>query len=213
MIFDNLKTALILAPHPDDAEFGLGGTIQKMHAKGIEIHVAIFSLCEKSTPAGFEVGVIEDEMYASMAFLEIPKERIHVFDFEVRNFPAMRQVILETLVKLRAALRPHMVFIPSSSDLHQDHQTIYNEGVRAFKHCNLMGYEMPWNNIAFKSFVYIVLNDSQLEKKVKAIHLYKSQRGRTYSSAEFIRSLAILRGGQIQEAYAESFELIRLIDR
>jgi LmbE family N-acetylglucosaminyl deacetylase len=211
MLLSGIKRVLILAPHPDDAEFGLGGTIQKMNEQDIEIHVAIFSLCEKSTPAGFEVGVIEQEMYASMKFLKIPMEQIHVLNFEVRIFPALRQEILESLIVLKGKLKPDLVFVPSSSDLHQDHQTIHQEGVRAFKHCNLLGYEMPWNNIGFTSFVYFVLTEAHIEKKIEAIKLYKSQGKRKYSSPEFIRSLATIRGGQIHHDFAESFELIRFI--
>ncbi len=211
MLLSGIKRALILAPHPDDAEFGLGGTIQKMNEEGIEIHVAVFSLCEKSTPEGFEVGVIEKEMHASLEFLKIPKDQIHVFDFEVRIFPALRQEILESLILLKAKLKPDLVFIPSSSDLHQDHQTIHHEGIRAFKHCNLLGYEMPWNNIGFTSFVYFVLTEAHIENKIAAIKLYKSQGKRKYSSPAFIRSLATIRGGQIHQDFAESFELIRFI--
>ena len=40
--------------------------------------------------------------------------------------------------------------IPSESDVHQDHQTIYNESIRAFKFSSILGYEMPWNNRFFK---------------------------------------------------------------
>ena len=61
-MLSSLEKVLILAPHPDDAEFGLGATIVKLQNMGKEIHVAVFSNCEKSTPEGFEIGAIEKEM-------------------------------------------------------------------------------------------------------------------------------------------------------
>ena len=84
-MFGQIKKVLILAPHPDDAEFGLGGTIAKLIADGKEVHIAVMSTCEKSTPDGFHKGVIIEEMFKSCQFLGIKTEHIHTFDFEVRD--------------------------------------------------------------------------------------------------------------------------------
>lgn len=206
-----VSKVLILAPHPDDAEFGLGGTIAKMLEMGKEIHLAVFSNCEKSTPKGFEIGSIESELYKSCEFLGINSENIYMLDFEVREFPKYRQEILEKLVVLRNEINPDLVYLPSSSDIHQDHKTIHEEGVRAFKYCSLVGYEMPWNNFGFTSYVYITLEERHIDKKIAALNLYETQKHRSYSTVDFVSSLAKLRGIQIQKKYAESFELIRLI--
>ena len=208
-MFDQIKKVLILAPHPDDAEFGLGGTISKLLEMGKDVHVAVFSNCEESTPEGFEIGSIEKELYESCAFLGIARDNIYMMDFKVRHFPALRQDILESLVSLRKELKPDLVFIPSSSDIHQDHKTIHEEGIRAFKYSCLLGYEMPWNNFGFTSFVYVCLEERHLKKKIEAIDHYKTQQHRSYSNNNFVTSLAQLRGGQIQKDFAESFELIR----
>tara|TARA_B110000305_G_scaffold63244_1_gene70254 strand:+ start:982 stop:1620 length:639 start_codon:yes stop_codon:yes gene_type:complete len=210
-MLSSLEKVLILAPHPDDAEFGLGATIVKLQNMGKEIHVAVFSNCEKSTPEGFEIGAIEKEMYASFEYLGIKKEHQHILDFEVREFPSKRQEILETLILLRKEIKPNLVFLPSSSDVHQDHKTIHEEGVRAFKYTNLLGYEMPWNNFGFTSFMYVNLSKEDIEGKIKALDFYQTQKHRSYSNVDFVMSLAKLRGIQIQQEYAESFELIRFI--
>lgn len=211
-MFEYAKKVLILAPHPDDAEFGLGGTIAKMLEKGIEIHIAVFSNCAKSTPKGFEIGSIEKEMYQSIEFLGIDSKNLYLLDYEVREFPSLRQEILEKLIELRNNIQPDMVFLPSSSDIHQDHKTIHEEGIRAFKYCGLFGYEMPWNNFGFTSYVYVNLEQKHIDKKIGALNLYESQKHRSYSNVDFVISLAKLRGIQIQREYAESFELIRLIE-
>lgn len=210
-MFKDIKKVLILAPHPDDAEFGLGGTIVKLLEMGCEIHLAVFSLCEKSTPKGFEIGVIEKELKDSIQFLGLKMENLHLLNYPVREFPAFRQEILEDMIRLRDKLVPDLVFVPCSSDIHQDHSTVYNEGIRAYKHFNLLGYEMPWNNFGFKSYVFVSLNRQQLDKKIKSLQIYKSQSNRSYSSSNFVESLAKVRATQIGKEYAESFELIRFI--
>jgi len=210
-MLSNIKKVLILAPHPDDAEFGLGGTISKLKEMGAEIHVAVFSDCAKSTPAGFETGAIEKEMYNSFEFLGINKAHQHIFDFEVREFPSKRQEILETLIQLRSKIQPDLIFLPSTSDIHQDHKTISEEGIRAFKHSNVLGYEMPWNNFGFTSFMYVNLSQKNIDEKIGALDCYETQKHRPYSNVDFVTSLAKIRGIQIKREYAESFEVIRFI--
>jgi len=211
MIFSGIQKVLILAPHPDDAEFGLGATLTKLKEQNKEVHVVVFSLCEKSTPKGFEVGAIEKDMYESLSFLNFTKDQIHVLDYPVREFPRMRQEILEDMIVLKNKLNPDLVFLPSSSDIHQDHKVIHEEGLRAFKYSNLLGYEMPWNNFGFTSYVYVKLDAAHLKIKTDSLKLYKTQDHRHYSDGKFVESLARVRGGQIKEEFAESFELIRLI--
>ena len=208
-MFLEINKVLVLAPHPDDAEFGLGGTLVKLLALNKDIHLMVFSLCEKSTPEGFEIGTIEKELMQSCKYLGIKKSNIHISNFEVRTFPAYRQEILEEMISMRNKINPDLVFLPCSSDIHQDHKTIYEEGIRAFKCNNLLGYEMPWNNFGFKSYVYVRLTKQQIEKKIKTIEIYKSQLFKPYNNSEFIKSLAKLRATQIRIDYAESFEMIR----
>lgn len=212
-MFHDIKKVLILAPHPDDAEFGMGGTISKLLKEGKEINIAVFSTCEKSTPPGFEKGVIMKEFYQSCESFGIAKTHIFSYDFEVREFPRLRQEILEELILLRKKVNPDIVFIPSSSDIHQDHSTIYMEAQRCFKHTNLLGYEMPWNNFEFKSLMYVILSKENIDSKINALKLYKSQAHRPYSEEDFVLSLSKIRGIQINNEFAESFEVIRYIQK
>ncbi len=210
-MLDTFNKILILSPHPDDAEFGLGGTINRLINAGKEVHVVVFSTCIESTPEGFEPGVIEEEMFESLAFMGIKREHIYLQNFPVRNFPQYRQDILELMVQLRKTIQPDTIFAPSSSDIHQDHSQIHIEALRAFKHCNLLGYEMPWNNFEFNSMFYVPLSKEDVEKKIATLEIYKSQAFRPYSNINFIDSLSKIRGTQIGKNFAESFELIRYI--
>jgi len=118
---------------------------------------------------------------------------------------------LEEMVKLKKDINPDLVFIPSINDLHQDHHTIAMEGLRAFKQRSVISYELPWNNITFRTQAFVKLSEENIKKKVEALKAYESQKDRFYASEEFIRSLAITRGTQINSKYAEAFEVMRWI--
>ncbi len=202
---------LILAPHTDDGEFGCGGSIAKFAAAGTEIYYAAFSLAEESVPPPFPKNILEKEVKAATRVLGINPDHLLLFRYQVRHFATNRQSILEDLVKLNQDLKPDLVFMPSLHDLHQDHSTIANEGLRAFKRTSILAYEMPWNNLNFSTQSFIKLDDLNMEKKVQALECYHSQASKSYASTEFIMSLARTRGAQIGVTYAETFEVVRWI--
>ncbi|TXC81535.1 PIG-L deacetylase family protein [Luteibaculum oceani] len=204
-----MDTILVLAPHPDDGEFGLGATLHRFAQEGKNVFYAAFSPCIASVPDGFPKDILYKELGDATGKLRIPKENLITFDCAVRNFPAIRQDILESLVKLNRQLKPDLVFMPNSKDLHQDHQVIHNEGLRAFKKTRILGYELPWNDVAFDNRFYIKVTEENLTAKTEAIACYKSQGFRPYTSKSFFRSLAQMRGMQAGEDLAEAFEPIR----
>ena len=206
-----VKKILILAPHTDDGELGCGGTISKYLQEQSEVFYVAFSLCKNSLPEGLADNTLELEVKAATKILGIKEENLFLLDFEVRKFKENRQEILDEMILLRKKINPDLVFLPCSTDIHQDHQTIYEEGVRAFKQTSILGYEMPWNNLSLKTTSFIILNDNDIATKIQALEAYHSQKYRTYLNSNFIKSLATTRGVQIGSKYAEAFEVIRWI--
>ena len=202
---------LVLAPHTDDAELGCGGTVARLVEEGRDVHVAMFSLCDKSLPEGFFTDDLRREFTVAMGELGVCEGSLHVFDYAVREFPSLRQEILEDMVRLRGIVYPSLVLMPSLNDVHQDHATVAQEGLRAFKRSTVLCYEDPWNNFSFQNQMFVTLTDEQLEKKVAAVYADVSQRGRDYTQPEFIRSLAHVRWVQIGVPYAEVFEAPRIV--
>ena len=157
------------------------------------------------------------EEKAAIKILGIEPQNLFIYKYRVRKFPQFRQEILEDLVKLNKEINPDLVFMPCKYDLHQDHQVIAVEGFRAFKYASILGYEMPWNNIEFKSTSFIILNRNCIEKKIEARRCYKSQKlrlklnGRNENDPEYVRALARIRGQQINADYAEAFNVMRWI--
>lgn len=203
------NTVLVLAPHTDDGEFGCGGTIARFVSEGARVVYVAFSAAEQSVLAHLPKDILRIEVKKATAALGIAPEDCIVLDFEVRRFPELRQQILDKMIQLNREFQPDIVFLPSVNDTHQDHQTIANEGFRAFKRTTMLGYEVPWNNLDFRTSCFFALDEEQLATKVRAVQMYQSQAHRSYADAEFIRSLAVTRGVQIGAKYAETFEVVR----
>jgi len=208
----SIQTVLILAPHTDDAELGCGGTMARFLEEGKQIYVAAFSTASASLPEGSNPDQLKDEFYASMEILGVPKEQLFVYDYQVRMLSYHRQEVLEELIKLRQSIVPDLVLIPSGSDLHQDHQVVHNEALRAFKQVSIWGYELPWNHISFDTQAFIPLEQHHIDTKWKMMQAYDSQfeKQRAYFTKEFIEGLARVRGVQVSEDFAEAFEVKRL---
>jgi LmbE family N-acetylglucosaminyl deacetylase len=202
---------LVLAPHTDDGEFGCGGSISKWVSEGKEVYYVAFSSAKKSVPAGMPKNILEKEVREATKVLGIPTDNLILLNYPVREFPSHRQEILEDMVELGKKLNPELVLLPSTNDTHQDHQTISQEGFRAFKKTSMIGYEMPYNNLNFSTNLFVVLDKAHVNRKVEALKCYQSQAGRNYATPEFITSLTTVRGTQIGVKYAEAFEIIRWV--
>lgn len=203
--------ALVLAPHTDDGEFGCGATIARLRKEDVDVVYVAFSAAEESVPAGLPRDTLRHEVKAATSVLGIPSEQCLVLDFKVRTFPSARQEILETMVELNRTYQPSVVFLPSPNDTHQDHAVVAAEGFRAFKRTTMLGYELPWNNLDFRTSCFVNVDEAFVQNKCDALARYVSQRHRSYASEEFVRALALMRGTQIGQRYAEAFEVIRWV--
>jgi LmbE family N-acetylglucosaminyl deacetylase len=210
-VIESLKRVLVLAPHTDDGEFGCGGTMARLVEAGTDVRYVAFSIATKSLPDGFAPDTLAREVREATAELGIPEGNLSVHDFEVRTFPERRQDILELLIGLWEEWRPDAVFQPSLHDIHQDHQVIAAEGLRAFKRTTILGYEIPWNNFDFAYQAYFALEREHVERKVAALAKYASQQHRRYADPDYIWNLARLHGVNVNREYAEVFQVYRLV--
>jgi LmbE family N-acetylglucosaminyl deacetylase len=205
------RPVLVLGPHTDDVEFGCGGTIARLSEAGARVVYVAFSAAEQSVLPHLPRDILRAEVRTASIELGIAPDDLLVLGFEVRKFPEQRQAILEEMVRLAREYRPRMVFLPSPNDTHQDHSVVAHEGFRAFKRTTMLGYEIPWNNLDFRTSSFVRLDERHLASKVRALSCYESQRHRDYASENFVRSLAVTRGTQIGAKYAEAFEVIRWV--
>ena len=175
------------------------------------MYYAAFSTAAESVPPPFPPDILEKEVREGTKVLGIPATNLLVYKYKVRHLPHMRQEILEELVRMKREIDPGTVFLPSAQDLHQDHQTVHIEGLRAFKTVTVLGYELPWNNLSFDYRHFCVLTREHVQTKIAALRCYQSQQHRPYTQEEFIWSWARTRGGQIMVEYAEAFDVLRWI--
>jgi LmbE family N-acetylglucosaminyl deacetylase len=204
-------SVLALAPHADDVELGAGGSLARWISEGKEVFYVAFSIAEKSVPEGLPKDILEQEAKEATKVLGIAEGNLRIYKFEARTFPKFRQEILELLVSLREELKPDLVLMPSLRDMHQDHHVVAEEGIRAFKHTTILSYELPWNLLGFEPQAFIALGKNHLDRKMRAIGCYQSQKARNYANKEFFYGLAKTRGVQANCAYAEAFEVVRWI--
>lgn len=204
---------LIINPHADDFELGCGGTIAKWIEQGYDVHSVVLSLRRKTVPSNFPVETLYDETRSAATMIGLKPGNLHITDFDNRVFPALRQDILDLLVRFRRDLHPSLVLAPSFDDMHQDHSVAAYESFRAFKECSIISYELPWNRIVTHTTCYSILEEQHIKKKIDAMMQYKSQinRERSFFDSEYIRSLAISKGVQVKARYAETFEIVRWI--
>lgn len=191
---------LVLSPHTDDAELGLGGSIHKHVTKGDTVETIVFT--------DWNLPETKDQCIDAQFILGC--HNVTVYDFVMGKFYEHRGKILQRLYEINQTQKPDFVYVPSGTDAHQDHQTIHQEAMRVFKHCSILGYNLPWNNITSTTHqCFNEISQENLEAKIKAIQCYTTESHRTYMSPEYHKSLAIIEGQKIGVQYAESFEVIR----
>ena len=210
-MIEGIRRALVLAPHTDDGEFGCGGTMARLVDQGADVRYVAFSIATRSLPEGFPPDTLAREVREATAEIGIPESQLTVHDFDVRTFPERRQDILELLVAMWEDWHPDVVFQPSLHDVHQDHKTVAEEGLRAFKRTTILGYEIPWNNFDFSYGAYVALEQRHVERKVAAVAKYASQQHRRYANAEYIWNLAKVHGANVNRELAEVFQVYRIV--
>jgi len=199
------KTVLAIAPHVDDVELGVGATIHHLVQENNVYYVGL------SLPPLVTRDVFMPEFEASVQHLGINPQQIILRDYDPRDLFKTRSEILQLFYDLNQQLKPNLVFIPNSLDIHQSHEVVFAEARRAFKYGTILGYELPWNSMEFRMNAFITVTKDDVDAKIAAMNAYKTQKHRMFFANDIVGDLARVRGKQIGHDYAECFELIRLI--
>jgi len=202
---------LVVAPHPDDAELGMGGTIVKLLRAGKRVAVVDLTSGEP-TPFG-TLAKRRRETAAASAALGLANRALDAtLAARIRVAEAYR------------TLRPRVLFIPYWRDAHPDHLAASLVATQARFHAKLTKTRMKGRPHYAERVLYyycthlrthadvalVVDVSEELAAKVKAVECYRSQffEGRGARAGEviqYVRDVNRYWGRMINRQYGEPF--------
>ena len=209
-----MASILICAPHPDDAELGMGGTILKLVAQGHTVHICDMTDGEP-TPHG-SVEIRAREKAAAAKVLGVERSCLGLKNREVQH-------TIEARHKLAAVIRrhrPNWVFAPFPTDAHPDHTAVTRIAEDARFDAKLTKTDIPGEPWYPKRVIYyfcthlrmnftpnfcIDITDT-IDTKVESVRCYQSQFvGNSEHVPEMVRNITAYFGSRIGTKYAEPF--------
>ncbi|MBI3164204.1 MAG: PIG-L family deacetylase [Anaerolineales bacterium] len=200
------KRVLFLGAHPDDIEIGCGALIHNIVQK-TDILCVTLSDNQKNP----DLKRVRDEHFASMKVLGVSEEKIIFGPFVTRVFPDSRQDILEYFLKLRADFKPDLIFTHSKQDVHQDHNTMTDEALRAFRGITVLGFDVVRSSYGFFPHFLVEVTEEDVNKKIEALSKYDTYRDRYYFNSELTRSIMVRHGALAERPFAEGFDILRIV--
>jgi N-acetylglucosamine malate deacetylase 1 len=200
------KHIMFVGAHPDDIELGCGAFLH---------HILPFSevLCvtlsdNQKNPA---LRNVVEEHLASFATLGVRENQIILEKFETRKFPDLRQGILEYLLKLGKDFHPDMVFVHTKADIHQDHNVVTEEALRAYRGTTVLGFDVVRSSYGFFPHFLVEVNQSDVDAKLAALAEYKTYLDKYYFDPSLLRATMVRHGALSERPYAEGFDILRIV--
>lgn len=198
---------LAIGAHPDDIEFGCGGTLIKHVAKNDNVYLLVLTF----GGIGGSPGTRKKEQEKAAKFMKAKGIIWGKFqDTEVPSSKALIDVIEGAIIKTK----PHTVFFNYADDIHQDHRVLAEAATSATRYVKeVLYYEVPTTQ-HFQPNIFVDIGDV-LEKKLKLLKLHASQvnkmKVKDLTILESTQSCAVFRGYQGRVKYAEGFKAIRIM--
>ena len=210
-----MASILVIGPHPDDQELGMGGTIIRLAAQGHTVHLVDMTNGEPTPRGTVETRARESAQAARV--MGVGRTLLGLPNREVTHDLASRHK-LAGLVRVH---RPDWMFVPFPVDAHPDHVAVTRIAEDARFDAKLTRSAIPGEPWYPKRVIYYYCThlrmsfqpsfcidiSEQMEKKMQAIACYESQF--TSNAAgdvpAMVRTLNGYFGGRIATAYAEPF--------
>lgn len=226
---------LVIAPHPDDEVIGCGGLIKKIKDSGGKVYVLFMTVGDTQdfTKKGLstsnqrlkEIRLVAKFLKYDDYQIAFPGNDYHL-KLDLLGQKALMDMIERQSPLSLEKIKPTMVAIPSATSYNQDHR-ITSEAAHASlrpaskdsKHMveTVLSYEEPadgWTlHSNFEPNFLLPLTEKELNAKIKALKLYKSQlRARpNLRSTDVVKVLAQQRGALCGHQFAEGFRNLRII--
>lgn len=200
------KKVLFLGAHPDDIELGCGALLHRI-AKQTDVLCVTLSDNQKNP----DLQNVKNEHFESMAVLGVPQEKIVLGPFTTRIFHDSRQEILEYFLKLRRDFQPDLIFTHSKQDVHQDHNAMTDEALRAFRGITVLGFDVVRSSHGFFPHFLVEVTEEDVNKKIEALSCYETYRDKYYFNKELTRSIMVRHGALAERPFAEGFDILRIV--
>ncbi len=197
---------LALGCHPDDIEFGCGGTLSKYAAAGHDIFMMVMT----QGHAGGDDALRAREQEEAAAILGCRQ----LFWGGLRDTELeLNRDLIQGIEEVIEKIAPSFIFVHHGDDTHQDHRVLSQATVTATRYSrNVLFYEGPTTQ-NFTPTVFVALNEV-LDRKIAALEAHASQVQKTnigdLNIVELAEAAARFRGTQGRIHYAEGFVPLRL---
>jgi LmbE family N-acetylglucosaminyl deacetylase len=197
---------LAIGAHPDDIEFGCGGTLIKYARKGHDTHLLVMT--DGGMGGDPQVRRQEQEQAAKV----LGAKELFWGGYRDTEVPIARDLI-QKVEEILQMVRPDLIFVHHTDDTHQDHRHLSTSVVTASRYTrNVLFYEGP-TTANFTPSVFVEV-DAVLEQKLHALKAHDSQVVKTgvegLSIVDLARAAAHFRGIQGRVRNAEGFVPLRL---
>ena len=200
------ETVLCIGAHPDDIELGCGALIADIVDQTRVICVTLSD--NQKNPLHTNLVA---EHYASMGILGVKPEHTILHDFTTRLLKAARQEILEVMLDLKNRYHPEVVFVHTKRDIHQDHQTVTEEALRAFRGTTVLGFDVLRSSYGFFPDFLVEVSQEGVQTKIRALQAYHTYADKYYFDENIIHATAIRHGALAERPYAEGFDILRIV--
>ena len=198
---------LALGAHPDDIEYGCGGTFLKFARKGEKIYFMVLTRGEY----GGDPEKRQKEQEKSMKFLGVKK--IFWGGYIDTELPNEREIISH-IDSVIGEINPKEVYVNYIDDIHQDHRMLAKCTLAATRYVKRVFFYEDYTSNNFEPDIFVDIGDV-LEEKQKLIQIYTSQVAKAYPTkldmVESVKAIANFRGFQGKVKYAEGFKAFRYL--
>ena len=202
------KRVLCIGAHPDDIELGAGALLYSIRTFS---NVLCVTLSDNQKNSALKHVV--EEHRAAMKVLGVTEDRDIIETFETRKFPDARQEILEYLLKLRREFKPDIIFVHSERDIHQDHNVVTQEALRAYRGITVLGFDVVRSSYGFFPHFLVKVTEEDVEKKIEALSQYKTYHDKYYFDPTLLRATMVRHGALAECDFAEGFDILRVVGK
>lgn len=217
---------LVFVAHPDDETLAAGGTVAKIAASGVPVHVAIAATGITSrrdvTDIDGELAVLRGQAAAALGVLGLGPDSLTLGAFPDNRMDSVALLdVIQWLEDVVARVQPSIVITHHLGCTNIDHRICHEAAVVATRpspnrHIALLAAEVPSSTgyrrpAGFEPNFYVALTEREVEAKVAAMLCYggEAQPDPWPRSPEVLRALAKVRGSEAGALFAEAFMLVR----